>query len=304
MGFLGFMLWAALRIADGRLATAVPVLLLSGWAVSLFKAYLLFPLAIGWLAAWYVQRSAAQGGIALRPMRMLVALVVAWAIVVGLGRLFPRYAIDTLDEEVERLQTIGARLDAGSNFGPGPEAGGSALLKAPLAVVTTLARPFPFEARNVLSMVASVEITCVVLMLFLGVRRRGIQPVVRRILRDPIAAFAVTAVLVGAVGIGLATTNMGTLSRYRMPVLPWYAVFALGIVWFDDRRSGVLVGATTPAEGEPTRVPTRATENIRAGGPAFVVRSKFAQTLDPPSAARAEGMYMPGSPAPPTEHAP
>lgn len=294
MGFLGLMLWAALRIAQGRLALPVPVLAVAGWVVSLFKAYLLFPLAIGWLAAWYVQRGAAQGGVTLRPMRLLMALVLAWAMVVGLGRLFPRYAIDTLDEEVDRLQTIGGRLDAGSNFGAGAGAGtgGAALWQAPLAVVTTLARPFPFEARNALALVASAEITFVVVALFLGIRRRGAQVVLKRILRDPFAAFAVTAVLVGAVGIGLATTNMGTLSRYRMPVLPWYAVFALGIVWFEERRAD----APAPAVVTSTAPPAGAARVVRTPAPAFVVRSKFTQTLDPPSAARAEGMHIPRPP--------
>jgi hypothetical protein len=45
--------------------------------------------------------------------------------------------------------------------------------------------------------------------------------------RSPFLVSSVVFILVFGVGVGLATRNLGSLSRYRMPMMPFYATTLL-----------------------------------------------------------------------------
>jgi hypothetical protein len=49
----------------------------------------------------------------------------------------------------------------------------------------------------------------------------------RRLSSSPLLMFCLVFSLTMGVGVGLATTNLGTLSRYRMPLVPFFAALVL-----------------------------------------------------------------------------
>jgi hypothetical protein len=52
------------------------------------------------------------------------------------------------------------------------------------------------------------------------------------------------------VGVGLATTNLGTLTRYRMPMMAFYAAFL--IVWYE-RCKPAPAASRAPVVRRPRR---------------------------------------------------
>lgn len=103
----------------------------------------------------------------------------------------------------------------------------------PVAVVTVLFRPFPFEASNVQILITSCEGMALLVMVVL--RRREIWQGLRRLRVSPLLAFALvfTGVFIYAyTGI----TNFGVLARQRVQVYPFVAI-VLAVVRPGERKS-------------------------------------------------------------------
>jgi hypothetical protein len=137
------------RIASGAgMALAgVPLLLVS-------KPYVLFAFVLAGGVWFYWSRAVSRTGgetVEIRPLALLVAAGTATVSIVVLGQLFPTYSIESFADQAAHLQTVGAQLDAGSNYAladPGTRGMAGQLLFAPLALLTALFRPLFFEARN------------------------------------------------------------------------------------------------------------------------------------------------------------
>jgi hypothetical protein len=101
------------------------------------------------------------------------------------------------------------------------------IVYAPAALLTSLFRPAIFEVHNLLMLASAVETT--VLMLLFGriLFTRNLGAVRRQIMEDPFLVFCVVFAVTFGIAVGLASTNLGTLSRYRSPILPFFAVLLL-----------------------------------------------------------------------------
>ena len=99
-----------------------------------------------------------------------------------------------------------------------------------------LARPLPFEAHNLTSGLAALEMSAMLLALIVAVVRARPAGFFRTLRESPVLLFALIFALVSAAPIGLATTNFGTLSRYRAPIIPFYAGF-VAILFAKYRRA-------------------------------------------------------------------
>jgi hypothetical protein len=106
-------------------------------------------------------------------------------------------------------------------------------------LLTSLFRPALFEVRNPLMLANALETT---VLTFLFVRiffTRNLGSVRRQIANDPFLVFCVVFVIAFGIAVGLTSTNLGTLSRYRSPILPFFAVLLL--VLGRPRRTPVPV---------------------------------------------------------------
>ena len=135
-------------------------------------------------------------------------------------------------------------------------------LTVPVALVTAIVRPFPFEVRNVQGAVAGAE-SLLILVVVLRSRRR-VWATLKRIGREPWVAFASTYVLLFAIAFS-NIGNFGILTRQRVQVLP----FVLSIVTVDlpapgrarrrtssglERASQATPGAVGHANGDESQL--------------------------------------------------
>lgn len=109
---------------------------------------------------------------------------------------------------------------------------GSLILNSPWAAVSGLFRPFVWESGNMLQLAAALENLLLLLVSIVAVFSPGHLP--RSGLRMLIVA-VVAYVLILAVFITLSTPNFGTLSRYRVAYLPFFAMLVFSGRWVLPR---------------------------------------------------------------------
>jgi hypothetical protein len=112
------------------------------------------------------------------------------------------------------------------------------ILLWPEAMVFTLLRPFPWEGlASPLILAAALENTVLLALTVRALAQVVRRPhIVRRALRSPMFAIALTFVSLFAFAVGLSTPNLGTVSRYRIPVIPFF-VALLTILEACDREA-------------------------------------------------------------------
>ncbi len=168
----------------------------------------------------------------------------ALAIVDALGYfgVFLLIAVENLAKSTSAVQAAGVNVEGGSNYQlrePVPEQEEdsgvqSQLLLAPIALPTALFRPFIFEVRNPMMLLNALETTA---LLFLTIRvlfRGGLVRVRDAIAGNPTLVFSLLFSLILGTAVGLASTNLGSLSRYRMPFMPFF----VGLILVLDATFG------------------------------------------------------------------
>lgn len=106
---------------------------------------------------------------------------------------------------------------------------GSILLNSPAAILTTLFRPFLWEIRNLMMVFSSLEsFICLASFLYLLFKMRFFR-FFSNLFASPFTVFALLFVVILSLIIGFTTFNFGTMVRYRIPVLPFYAFMLISI---------------------------------------------------------------------------
>lgn len=141
--------------------------------------------------------------------------------VAGIAYFF-RYQAEELAYMQRESDVAYARIDAGSTFtNVSLSYSLSSVVLLPVGIVNTLLRPFPWEITKANHLAATVEN---IVMLFFVLRGwflflRRVPEGVRRYCRSIMfGGLLVTCITASA--IGLFTSNLGTISRYRIPVIP------------------------------------------------------------------------------------
>lgn len=230
---LGALMSGAYALANGKLSVrSVLFVVLGGLLVVAVKPHIWPPLSAA-SAAWVAvrrPRSADAGPTTSRGM--IVGGAVAMAVVLATGVLFQRFAPDQLAEEVAHMQEVGANVAGGSQYAlmSNPDASlATQLALVPLALITALFRPALFEARTFLVAVNALEVTAFTWMFLVAVFRHRGFGIVRRIASSPALTFCAFFVVSFGIGVGLTTTNLGTLSRYRMPLVPFFGLLLMAL---------------------------------------------------------------------------
>jgi len=105
------------------------------------------------------------------------------------------------------------------------------LTKFPQAVNVTLFRPYPWEARKVIVMLNAIEAFLFLLLTVKIIFGIGPLRVWRTINSDPNIQFCLIFTLIFAFAVGISSYNFGSLSRYKIPCLPLYAL-ALVLIYY------------------------------------------------------------------------
>lgn len=204
-----------------------------GFGIVLIKPYVLIALTLAG-ATWMVwARTLKSGGnIVVKPMYFIVAAALTMLGMTVVSTLVPSLSPDKVAESMQYQRRVSAMEQGGSNFyleGPGADAqetptGGlvSQVALMPVALITALFRPFIFESFSAMQFLNAIEMTWLTWMFVQVIRRNGWRGTLKRITANPGLMFCLVFVLVLALGTGLSTANLGTLSRYRAPMMPFF----------------------------------------------------------------------------------
>lgn len=241
-----------------RSERAKSVLLIFGGAVTIFivKPYILPVLGVS-AAVWYlVHRVQSRGvDIMLRLWHVVLGAAAAMSAIAVTGMLLPSFAVDALRDQLATNQSVGAGIDAGSNYTLGAAAGTTAgqLTLAPLALITALFRPALFEARSALIFANALEMTGFTVATLRLAFKRGLLWSVSELFRHPFLSFCVLFTVTFGTFTALGTTNLGTLSRYRAPMVPFFATFLFALL---APQTGASRAAVEPRR-HPAALPIR-----------------------------------------------
>lgn len=98
------------------------------------------------------------------------------------------------------------------------------LVKFPAAVNVTLFRPYLWESKKVIMLFSAIESLLFLVLTLRVIFILGIRKFWGAISQDPTIQFCLIFSIVFAFAVGVSTYNFGSLSRYKIPCLPFYAL--------------------------------------------------------------------------------
>lgn len=229
IGGMGFAVLGFVRIRKAFRISALAQIAAGAVVVALVKAYILFALILA-AGAWvYCER--ARGPARTSAFgRVVVGAVVAVGGIALLTLVFPEFGIGTFAERAATYQSNTELVEGGSNYAIGDTTQrtlAGQLPFAPLALGTALFRPFLFEVQSPQAAVSALETTVLLFLAIRALTRRSLRETWRIVSGVPLLAFSLTFTVFLGLGVGFTTTNMGTLSRYRMPLVPFFTALIL-----------------------------------------------------------------------------
>ena len=220
----------------------IALLLLSMYIIFSIKKFILqafIPSAILWI---YLKNLTSLKSTALKilvtPLIVLIFLFTAYYSAFKVGEGDSKYSLSKLAETAKvtaydiRYQT-GA--DAGSGYSLGELDGSFSSMArlAPQAINVSLFRPYLWEVKNPLMLLSAIEALIfffITLFLFLK-RKRSLF----RSLSNPDVVFCLTFSLSFAFAVGISSFNFGTLARYKMPLLPFFALWLVLLLNYENK---------------------------------------------------------------------
>jgi hypothetical protein len=233
-GAIGFLLYGLFNFAIRRKSqlTSIFWIGISIYLLYTTKVYILLALIPG-ISFWlFSEVSTRIKALALKRVVTFTSLIVA-----GIGAYMfvnyltsdaalSRFSMDNILETSDYSRRIfERRADEGSSFQFGTTNPVLLLLNG---LVTTFFRPFPWEVNSFIVLFSALESLAFLALLIYLFYNKGIGKPVRKIFDTPLLILSLSFAVVFAMSVGVSTTNFGSLSRYKIPCLPFYLMFVLG----------------------------------------------------------------------------
>ncbi|MBA4057688.1 MAG: hypothetical protein C0490_23440, partial [Marivirga sp.] len=216
----------------------VIIALLAAWVIFSIKKYILLsflPALIVWyFAARLSQIRNVMAKLLLVPPVFAAVAVFAYFTVVRIGQDDSRYDVSQLASTVKITAYDirygwGARTGENSGYTLGELDGTwqSMIPLIPKAINVSLFRPYLWEVRNPLMLLSALEslgLLFLTIYVLAKIRYRFVH-----FMSTPEILFCFVFALVFAFAVGISTYNFGTLSRYKIPMMPFYTV-GLGLL--------------------------------------------------------------------------
>lgn len=152
------------------------------------------------------------------------------------------YSIDNIAKKAQKTQswiTYVSNLTEGSAYDLGkyePTLAGM-MSKFPQAVNVTLFRPYIWEAKKPIVLLSAFEALAFLGFTLYIIYKIGPLMFFRKIFSDPNLSFFFIFTIVFAFAIGISTGNFGTLSRYKIPCVPFFTALLLLLYGFVKEKS-------------------------------------------------------------------
>ena len=213
-----FVSWHSLRIVKGRSILALVSVGLGIYAITFFRDYLFFVVALPPVVAFLIGTRGNLGRNFF--FAMLAAVGVLYLVERGAGAgAVPHMSLESLSQVRQDMA-----MGAGSAFQQDVDIStpGQALLFLPVGIAYFLFSPFPWQMTSLLKLFSLPEM---LLMYYLTPSIvRGIVHTVRHRFREALQVLLLTALL--TISYALGEGNVGTLYRHRAQAILFYLMFA------------------------------------------------------------------------------
>ena len=220
---------------------------ISAYITALIRGFILFTLipCAMLMTTVYYQRQIKSSFVRflIGPLFIIAGSGASYLFVKSLGDTVESYKIDTLEKKAEGFHSWHSYL-AKTEGGSGYTIGGDisytplgVLKQAPTAIVIALFGPFPWQIRNAVMLLSGLESLAFFYFTFKILFNRRIYKLFGVLSKDPIIVFCIPFVLILAVAIGLTSFNYGALVRYKIPILPFFALAIILINYHLDKDS-------------------------------------------------------------------
>ena len=209
---------------------AAALLLLTFYVIYHVKVYILLtflPAVILWVFMHHLGKiRIVMLKIILFPIVSAAAIILGYFAMSKAGEDNPRYSLDAISTTAQ-ITAYDIRFWSGREAGSGYTLGvldgtwQSMIMLAPAAINVSLFRPYFWEVNNplmVLSALESFVFLFITLLLFVKARHN-----IFKLLSDPFVLFCLVFSIGFGFAVGVSTYNFGTLSRYKIPLVPFYA---------------------------------------------------------------------------------
>lgn len=163
----------------------------------------------------------------LMPFFATAGVLIGYNMLSSMDQYFGEYSTDKVFQKAAVTQfDLKQSYYGGNSFDIGdfdPTLEGAAS-KAYLAIPAGLFRPFIWEAKNPMMLVSALENLVLLYFTLLLLYRKRIVGFFTTIIQDPMLTFAFIFAIFFAFGVGLSTSNFGSLVRYRIPLMPFYTL--------------------------------------------------------------------------------
>ncbi|MCA9629442.1 MAG: hypothetical protein KC766_17325 [Myxococcales bacterium] len=246
---LGWLVFALVSFMQKRVFRGVVIGVMAAGLVALTKPYVLLPAAMA-AGVWFYWRQAAGGtGPKIRPMWLVLAFVFTAVAIAALGSAFPQFAFERFADEAAARRHAGGLVGGGSYFEIGSvENTGfwSLMALAPMGLLSALFRPSVFDVKNSLMAVNAFETSLLTVLMVVTAVRFGFRGAGKKVAASPALVFFFVFTVVFALAVGLTTTNLGTLSRYRVPMMPFFATLVAALAIGRQKRRVVVLRQERP----------------------------------------------------------
>lgn len=256
---LGGITWVIACFYRGIILRQKPILnilliLIIGYVVAIIKSYILVafvPAAFFWYVAERRKVSVGERSSALTPILAGFSIVLSLFFLSQLGDVLGRYSVENLQYEAEAMQQWHHQVEEvydyeGSSYSLGNTDFSTIglITKAPIALITTFFRPFPWEVRNPLMALSSLESLALFsigfLMFFQPSRNREKNGLYQTFRRYPILQFSLLFSIVFGFAVGFTAYNFGALVRYKIPCLPTLGIVLAALYSIRNRQEEIV----------------------------------------------------------------
>lgn len=233
LGALGFLVSAAISIFSFRKNILNSVFWMIASAIILYyvKPYIVLSFMLAFVVVLFLIFNNGIKNKTLRVASRFFFVIIAVGGVFFLLNSFAAFEISsqfTTENIIKTMQGVQAGFETTEGEGSFFKVGNvdnsltSLLYLFPAGIGTTLFRPFPWEVRNPLMVLSALESLTFLILTFMLIRKAGLGNTFKTILGDPILVFCLIFAILFAGFVGVTTFNFGSLSRYRIPCLPFY----------------------------------------------------------------------------------
>lgn len=213
------------------------------YVIKIYILLTLLPAAIVWIFVFnYSRIKSLILKVVLLPLLVMLTSGFAYYATLKAGEDNPKYSLQAIAKTAQ-ITAYDIRYWSGREAGSGYSLGEldgtwqSMLNLGPQAINVSLFRPYFWEVRNPLMLLSAMEsFTLLILTVFVILKARGL---IFSAMTNAHVLFCMIFSITFAFAVGVSTFNFGTLTRYKIPLLPFYLLMLILIYDYSNKERKV-----------------------------------------------------------------